>query len=293
MKKKLLLLGAEGMLGHVCLIKLSEKFQVLATTKNKRNIIFDNLNFLNDSVILENVDLTNFEKIEKIIKKFKPKYLVNCAGVINKKISNYSKANSIKINSLLPHILSNLSELYKFRFLHISTDCVFDGSKGDYYEYDKKNAVDFYGQTKSIGEEFSNKRSIILRTSIIGHEIKSKLGMMEWFLNSKKKVEGYAAFRYSGITTLEIQRFIIYFLNQKKMSGLYNLASTTITKYKLLKIINNVYNKKIIILKNRYVKKNMVLKSNKLKLSNKNKPQSWQKQIEDLKKFYEKNYKKV
>ena len=117
--------------------------------------------------------------------------------------------------------------------------------------------------------------------------------MMEWFLNSKKKVEGYAAFRYSGITTLEIQRFIIYFLNQKKMSGLYNLASTTITKYKLLKIINNVYNKKIIILKNRYVKKNMVLKSNKLKLSNKNKPQSWQKQIEDLKKFYEKNYKKV
>ncbi len=291
MKKKLLLLGAEGMLGHVCLIKLSEKYKICATTKKNKNIIYNKLKLSNRIKIIEYVDLTNLIEIERIIKKFKPKFLVNCAGVINKKIDNQSKKNSILINSLLPHALSEYAMLYKFRFLHISTDCVFDGSKGNYFEYDKKNAGDFYGQSKSIGENFSNKNSIILRTSIIGHEIKSKLGMMEWFLSSKKKVEGYAAFKYSGITTLELQRFINYFLSSKKMNGIYNLASKTITKYKLLKIINNVYNKKIIILKNSNVKKNMVLKSKKLKLSKYNKPQPWQKQIEDLKKFYEKYYK--
>ena len=289
-KKKLLLLGAEGMLGHVCLLKLSEKYSLYATTKQKKNFINRKIKILSDVKIIEKIDLTNFNLLDKIVEKIRPNYLVNCAGIINKKIKNNSKLNSIIINSLLPHKLSNLSDEYKFRFLHISTDCVFDGKRGNYYENDKKNASDFYGQTKSLGEEFSSKNSVVLRTSIIGHELKSKLGLLEWFLSSKIKVRGFDNFKYSGLTTLELQKYILFFLNKKGLNGIYNISSKLISKYQLLKIIKEVYCKKIIILKNSTIKKNMVLKTQKLK-NTKIKPQNWQKQIKDLKEFYEKYYK--
>lgn len=289
-KKKLLLLGAEGMLGHVCLIKLSSKYLLYATTKQIKNFINKKIKIPSNVKIIDKIDLTNLNILEKIIKKIRPNYLVNCAGIINKKIKNYSNLNSIVINSILPHSLSNFSDKYKFRFIHISTDCVFDGKKGNYFEYDKKNASDFYGQTKSIGEEFSSNNSIILRTSIIGHEIKSKLGLLEWFLNSRQSVYGYSNFKYSGLTTLELQKYILFFLDQKRLNGVFNIFSNPISKYELLKIIKKVYCKKIDILKNTTIKKNMVLKSHKLK--NKNiKPQSWLQQINDLREFYEKNYK--
>jgi len=289
-KKKLLILGAEGMLGHVCLLKLSDKYLVYATTKQKKNFINKKIKIPTNIKIIDKIDLTNFNLLDKIVKKIRPSYVVNCAGIINKKIKNYSKLNSIIVNSLLPHKLSNLSDKYKFRFIHVSTDCVFDGKTGNYYEHDKKNASDFYGQTKSIGEEFSSKNSVIIRTSIIGHEIKSKLGLLEWFLKSKVKVYGFDNFKYSGLTTLELQKYILFFLNHKTLNGVYNISSNPISKYQLLKIIKKVYTKKIDILKNSTIKKNMVLKSSKLE--NKNvKSQNWQKQINDLREFYEKNYK--
>ncbi|WP_440672920.1 sugar nucleotide-binding protein [Candidatus Pelagibacter sp. HIMB1715] len=289
-KKKLLLLGAEGMLGHVCLLKLSDKFLIYATTKQKKHFINKKINIPPGINFIDKIDLTNFNVLDEIVNKIRPNFLVNCAGIINKKIKNYSNINSIIINSLLPHKLSNLSDEYKFRFIHISTDCVFDGKRGNYFEYDKKNANDFYGQTKSIGEEFSSKNSVIIRTSIIGHEIKSKLGLLEWFLKSKKQVSGFDNFKYSGLTTLELQRYILFFLNEKRLNGIYNIGSKSISKYQLLKIIKKVYGKKIDILKNSSIKKNMVLKSHKLKKIN-IKPQNWQQQINELREFYEKNYK--
>lgn len=293
MKKKLLLLGSEGMLGHVSLIKLSEKFLVYATTKQKKSFLFKRIKIPPNVIFFDKVDLTNFLLLKKIIKKIKPDYILNCAGVINKKINNSTKLNSIIINCLLPHQLAHISDLNNIRFIHISTDCVFDGKKGNYFENDKKNPYDFYGQTKSVGEEFISKNSLIIRTSIIGHEIKSKFGLLEWFLNSKKKISGYSGFNYSGLTTLELQKYILFFLNQKNFSGIINIASKKITKYDLLKIIKKVYNKKIIINKNRTVIKNMVLKSKRLKKKAIKKPQNWKKQLEDLKEFYEEKYKHV
>ena len=290
MKKKLLLLGAEGMLGHTCLLKLSEYFFIFATTKQKKNFIEKKIKIASNVKILNNINLLKFSLIENIIKKVQPNYIVNCAGIINKKMASNSNYNSIIINSLLPHKLAYLSDLYNMRFVHISTDCVFDGIQGNYFENDKKSAYDFYGQTKSIGEDFFSKNSVIIRTSIIGHEIKSKLGLLEWFLNQKKKINGYSSVQYSGLTTLELQKYILFFLLNKKNYGIFNVASKSISKYDLLKIIKIVYNKNIKIIKNRSVKKNMILRSKRLNKTGVKKPQSWKKQIQDLKKFYEKSY---
>ena len=77
------------------------------------------------------------------------------------------------INSSLPNFLSNLSIKFSFKLIHISTDCVFDGKKGNYKETSIPNSTDDYGFSKSLGEVYS-ENCITLRTSIIGHELLRK-----------------------------------------------------------------------------------------------------------------------
>ena len=152
------------------------------------------------------------------------------------------------MNSYLPKILANASKIYKFSFVHISTDCVFDGKKGGYTEKNIPNAYDIYGHSKFIGENYEN--SITIRTSIFGHEKKTKFGLLEWFLNAKRKVKGYKNFFFTGLTTLELSKIIYnHILRSKKIKkGLFHIGGKKISKLNLLREINKQYKKKILII---------------------------------------------
>ena len=137
--------------------------------------------------------------------------------------------------------------------IHITSDCVFNGKKGNYDENHNTNAEDHYGISKAKADQLLIKNSgvIILRTSTIGHEIKTKKGLLEWFLSQKKNVNGFKKAYFSGPTTLELSKIIYAYIIKKKVikSGLYNIAGPKINKYKLLQIIKKIYNKNIIIKK--------------------------------------------
>ena len=170
-KKRILILGVEGMLGNTLFLYLinSGKFIIKGTQRSKKNKIYNYKNL--NKLLIKNLDVTNFDKIKKLIVKFKPNYIINCIGITNKQISKNSEINILKTNSLLPKFLSLLSKVYNFRFIHISTDCVFDGKKIIYNEESYKSARDFYGISKSLGEEIDdNKNCLVIRTSIIGHD---------------------------------------------------------------------------------------------------------------------------
>ena len=167
MKKKVLLLGVSGMLGNALFLNIlnSKKFLVKGTTRYKGKKIFPEYIYKNS--IIRGIDVINFNKLEKLIKNFKPDFIINCVGITNKQISRLPKSRVFKINSFLPLFLSQLSEIYKCKFIHISTDCVFDGKDSIYYEDSFKTATDLYGVTKSIGEEINiSENNLILRTSI-------------------------------------------------------------------------------------------------------------------------------
>jgi len=232
-KKKLLLLGATGMAGHVAYYYLN------ATGKYEiTNVVFRNK--LNDESIV--LDITNKLATEKLVRKVQPDIILNCIGVLLKG-SQLHPDNSIYINAYLPHLLEKLAAEVNARLIQISTDCVFSGMKGNYSENDIRDADDTYGKSKGLGEVINN-RDVTIRTSIIGPEIKENgEGLFHWFMNQSGEINGYLKAFWSGVTTLELAKAIDTAIDQN-ITGLVHLTNgDKISKFDLLILFKNIWKK--------------------------------------------------
>ena len=155
---------------------------------------------------------------------------------------------AVPINTLLPHKLARLCQLSGARLVHMSTDCVFSGNKGGYCESDAPDANDLYGRSKYLGE-VDYPHAITLRTSIIGQELHSTHGLIDWFLSQQGKCNGYTRAIFSGVPTFilaQIIRDIV--IPNLKLHGIYHVAARPISKYDLLKLVAQVYDKSIEII---------------------------------------------
>jgi dTDP-4-dehydrorhamnose reductase len=244
--KKVLILGATGMLGHTLFTQLSKdnNLDLYATVREARGM---NNWFSSDMEkrIIAGVDAKDFSTLTTAIDKIKPDVVINCIGIIKQLPSAKDPITAISINSLLPHRIADTCKMANARFIHISTDCVFDGAKGNYTENDQSNATDLYGRTKFLGE-VDYPHCITLRTSIIGHELKGNYGLVEWFLAQEGKVTGYTKAIYTGFPTIELARIIKdYVIPNPELKGLYQVSSEPISKYELLKLVAKTYGKQI------------------------------------------------
>jgi len=147
--------------------------------------------------------------------------------------------NNIAVNALFPHRLYELCRERGARLLHLSTDCVFSGSKGNYREDDPSDAADIYGRTKFLGE-VTGEGALTLRTSFIGRELQTQNGLVEWFLSNRGgSVNGYTFAIFSGFTTVRLAAIISDIIARHRgLSGVYHVASQPLSKYDLLKRIN-------------------------------------------------------
>tara|TARA_B100000767_G_scaffold274023_1_gene305833 strand:- start:1485 stop:2336 length:852 start_codon:yes stop_codon:yes gene_type:complete len=253
--EKVLVLGNKGMLGHVLYKtfqnnKNSEKYEVIGINRAVDNT--DNNSYTLDALKLD--------KLEQFIKNKQPKHIVNCIGsLVEASINRPSLA--IQTNSLLPHFLNDISEKYNFKLIHISTDCVFDGKKGMYIESDKKTESNYYGLTKNLGE-IDNSRNLTIRTSIIGPELKSKpTGLFNWVISEKgNTIHGYSNANWSGLTTIELAKFIIWSLGKDITGIIHATNSVAISKYDLIKLINKIFDLNINLFKNKdyYIDKTLL-----------------------------------
>lgn len=247
MKKKVLILGGTGMLGHMLFTQLSlqKNLDVYATARTSSGLpqwFFPDL----VKKIRADVDADNFDTIIRAFASIRPDIVINCIGLIKQLPMASDPLSAIIINSLLPHRISMICRSASARMIHISTDCVFDGKKGNYTETDTSNADDLYGRSKFLGEVAYSPHCLTLRTSIIGHELKGKLGLIEWFLAQKGKVNGFTHAIYSGFPTIELARIITdYILPNPELTGVYHVSSDPISKYDLLKLVARKYDKKI------------------------------------------------
>ena len=246
---RVLVLGGTGMLGFQLLKSgLKSDIEFFAIVRNK-NLMCEKMPSFPLDNIFEIDDINNFKVLSEILDLINPEFVINAIGIV--KQSNFAKNHTvnIEINSLLPHKLADLCESRQIRLIHISTDCVFDGGKGNYSLSDTSNAKDLYGRSKYLGEiDYGNH--ITLRTSIIGHEISgNNYGLLDWFLNSKNQVNGYYKAIFSGLTTLELSKILInVVLNKDSPSGLFQVASEPLDKLHRLELIKKVYKKDIEIL---------------------------------------------
>ena len=230
-KKKLLILGATGMAGHIVYTYLNETDRYDIATVCHSGKIEPNSYEL---------DVYNIEKLKEIIAKEKPAAVINCIGVLIKGSRN-NHTNAIYVNAYFPHKLSEI--LQDSKVIHISTDCVVSGLKGAYKDNDVKDALDTYGMTKNLGELINNK-DVTLRTSIIGPELKKNgEGLMHWLFSQRKvrELDGYQKSIWGGVTTLELAKVIDAAL-QRELVGLYQISNNIgISKYDLISLIINEF----------------------------------------------------
>jgi dTDP-4-dehydrorhamnose reductase len=275
-KTKVLILGGTGMLGHTLFKHLAThpNFEVSATIRNNE---FNPDWFAPELLakLTPNLDAACPAALGDYLNAQQPEVIINCIGLIKQIQNQQSPAAMIAINAVLPHQLANYCSQIHTRLIHISTDCVFSGSQGNYRETDRPDPEDLYGVTKQLGE-ISYPNCLTLRTSIIGHELRGKYGLVEWFLAQSGPVKGYTRAIYSGLPTIELARFITtYVLPNPKLEGLFQLSSEPISKYDLLNLIRQRYAKSIQVEPDTQVECDRSLDSTPLRRRTGYQPPSW------------------
>lgn len=280
---RILILGASGMLGHKLFAELSryENLDVYATVRRLDGLVqYFPPELLGK--IHQNVDANNFDTIVRAIALTRPDLVINCIGIIKQVAAARDSLTSIYTNALLPHRIALICQASATRMLHISTDCVFDGGQGNYKENDIPNCVDLYGRSKLLGEVIY-PHCLTLRTSIIGHELTSRYGLIEWFLAQKSNIQGYTRHIYSGFPTVALARIIArYIIPQPDLNGLFHLASEPISKYDLLKLVAIKYKKKIQIEPNDLAYCDRSLDSSRLQHFTGFSPSGWLELIDEM-----------
>ncbi len=243
---KLLILGAAGMLGHkLCQYLPAHGHDVIGVIRKDPDSLLRFDNVYSNTKLLGSVDALKGDGLERTIKDVKPDFVINCIGIVKQLQEAENAYLSVAINSYLPHRLARLCEVHGAHLIHISTDCVFDGARGNYTEKDFSDARDLYGKSKFLGETTDGEPcAVTLRTSFIGRELhRPTHGLIEWFLaQQNQQVKGFARAIYTGFTSLELAKVIALAIERKpRLHGLYQVTSAPIDKYALLLLIREVY----------------------------------------------------
>ena len=225
---RFLVLGCNGMAGHTISIYLKEKgHDIVGFARNESEFVETIIGDAKDQNFLKEIVLGGeFDSV------------VNCIGILNRNAEN-NKSEAVFLNSYLPHFLEDITRNMKAQIIHISTDCVFSGEKGDYAENDLRDGRNFYDRSKALGE-LQNKKDFTIRTSIIGPDMNPEgIGLLNWFMQQRDCVWGYLNAIWTGMTTLQLAK-CIEFIAEEKLYGLYNVVPLErISKYELLMLCND------------------------------------------------------
>lgn len=245
-RKKVLILGASGMLGSGIYSVLRDKYDLVLSFHNldQVKLLEDKYGGSKDHTVVEfDLKLLYLDFVNKL--GYQGPYLnnflksvgeidfaINAIGIITPHALTDS-AMTFFINSAFPHILANK---FGSRLIHITTDCAFNGQEGfPYDENSLKIPTDIYGISKVLGEPTN---CLTLRTSIIGRELSGFKGLLEWFLQQEgKTINGFSQHFWNGITTKEFGNIcskIFEERNKYPETGIYHIFSDTLSKYDIL-----------------------------------------------------------
>ncbi len=229
---RFLILGCNGMAGHTISLYLKEQgHEVFGFDRRPSNIV--------PSVTGDAMD-GGF--VKGLIGVNKYDTVINCIGLLNQFAEN-NKAGAAYLNSYFPHQLSQLTEGTNTQVIHMSTDCVFSGKRGQYTEDDFRDGTTFYDRSKALGE-IENEKDLTMRQSIVGPDINPKgIGLLNWFMQQHGEVTGYTRAMWTGQTTLQLAK-TMEAAAKEKVNGLINaVPDTSISKCDLLHLFNKYIRK--------------------------------------------------
>lgn len=233
MAARILVIGASGMLGHEAIRVLAPDFEVWGACRNPDEL--PNLGIPRER-LLGGLDATKADSARDLIHRVRPDLCINAAGIVKQRAQAKAAIPSITVNSLWPHVLAEACAEQGARMVHVSTDCVFSGARGNYVESDVPDDFDLYGRSKLLGEVIDQGHVVTLRTSIIGWQIGEPTGLVGWFAAHRDEpVKGFRKAVFSGLTTralTEVVRDVV--MPDLAISGLWHVSADPIDKYTLL-----------------------------------------------------------
>lgn len=236
--KKILILGSTGMAGHtITLYFLEQGYDVTA---------FSNTPFSYCKNIIG--DAFDEELVKKMVVDGNYDVIINCIGLLNKTCDLYPE-KAVYLNSYLPHYIVSLTKNMKTKYIHMSTDCVFSGKTGPYYENSFKDGETFYDKTKALGE-VNDEKNLTFRNSIVGPDMNENgIGLFNWFMKQSGTINGFGSVMWTGVTTLTLAKAMEKAI-EEDITGIYNLVNNeSISKYDLLNEFKNAFNKEINIVR--------------------------------------------
>ncbi|RAV01242.1 SDR family oxidoreductase [Paenibacillus sp. YN15] len=229
---KLLILGGNGMAGHVLVhyFRQRQDWEVLYTSRDGR-----------DSHALY-LDAGDDGQVTALLDRLRPDVVINAIGILNRDAEEHERL-AYQVNGLLPHLLRQKLGEWGGKLVHISTDCVFSGERGDYTEFDLPDGSSVYAVSKAMGE-VRHPPHLTVRTSIVGPEIRSsRIGLFDWFMSRQGVVKGYTEVYWNGVTTLQLAKSVERML-AAGISGLVHLtAPQKVSKYELLCLFKEIFGK--------------------------------------------------
>ncbi|MDR2085171.1 MAG: sugar nucleotide-binding protein [Bacteroidales bacterium] len=228
---KILVLGSIGMAGHTITLYFKERgYDVTAFS-------ISSFPYVENNIIGDAFDQKLFEKI---ITDGKYDVIINCIGLLNQ-IAEQNQAKAVYLNSYLPHLICDTLRDKKTKLIHMSTDCVFKGNTGPYFENSLRDGLTFYDRSKALGEVEDNK-NLTFRNSIIGPDMNEKgIGLFNWFMKQNDTISGYTGAIWTGVTTLTLAKAMEQAIKED-LTGLYNLVNNeSISKYGLMLLFNKYF----------------------------------------------------
>lgn len=282
---KVLILGANGMLGSALLRYLARnpRLDVVGTIRTSATSAILGSSF--NVRTFDGVRLASDEHLHALFGGVRADVVINCIGIVKQSAAIHDEAQVIALNALLPHRLARAAAETHTRMIQISTDCVFSGGKGGYREDDTPDPIDLYGRSKLHGE-IDDGSALTLRTSIVGHEIASRKGLVEWFLAARGPVRGYANAIFSGLPTTELAQAIeAHVLPNPGLHGVWHLSGPPITKLDLLRLLAEVYGRPTEIIPDATIRIDRSLDSSRFRSATVYRPRAWLESLHVMRDF--------
>ena len=238
---KILILGANGLLGGACYRLMTQNPHLEVFGSVRSQLVEPS------QQLIGSTDVLDTKRLEQVFMETKPQVVINCTSLSKSTMKAGRPIEFIELFSMMPHRLAELCVRHSARLVHISSDGVFSGKKGNYGEIDKADADDLYGRSKFLGE-VSSPNCITIRTSIIGHDNSLQNGLVSWYLANKGFCKGYTKAIFSGLPVCVVAQILVDFvISNPYLEGIYHIGSDPISKFDLLNLIGNVYSSESVL----------------------------------------------
>jgi len=236
-----LVLGGAGMLGHRLWQELRRRGETYVTLRRPFSD-YAGLGLFEEARSIDRFDACDEEAVARAYERSRPQVVFNAIAVLKQRPEGGDPVAHLKLNALLPHLLARRCAAAQARLIHISTDGVFSGRRGSYTEADTPDAEDLYGRSKLLGE-VEGPGTLTFRTCIVGRELASQHGLLEWFLSQRgRRVRGYSHALFNGFATPALASILADIAYQHpSLEGLWHLSGQAISKLELLRLANRIY----------------------------------------------------